>query len=166
MDKFWENGELLHWCIQNIPPSHWCEWYGQIRFGSGMSPHKIQKRSLESISACYAQNCPILPEFLTAHGNARYTIHAQRTAFFLSTRCSQALRDFRRRMESGAIVGIGAAAAPSKPAGSAAPTERASTSIVTGAATAAGGSSPVVNTARTRITTAGAGPGPGPGPAA
>ena len=124
------------------------------------------RKDLESISACYAQNRPILPEFLTAHGNARYTIHAQRTAFFLSTRCSQALRDFRRRMESGAIVGIGAAAAPSKPAGSAAPTERASTSIVTGAATAAGGSSPVVNTARTRITTAGAGPGPGPGPAA
>ena len=84
MDKFWENGELLHWCIQNIPPSHWCEWYGQIRFGSGMSPHKIQKRSLESISACYAQNRPILPEFLKAHGNARY-IQSMRNAphFFL-----------------------------------------------------------------------------------
>ena len=166
MDKFWENGELLHWCIQNIPPSHWCEWYGQIRFGSGMSPHKIQKRFGKHISLlCTKPSDPARVSESTWQ-RPLHPIYAQRTAFIPRRACSQALRDFRRRMESGAIVGIGAAAAPSKPAGSAAPTERASTSIVTGAATAAGGSSPVVNTARTRITTAGAGPGPGPGPAA
>ena len=42
------------------------------------------RKDLESISACYAQNRPILPEFLKAHGNARY-IQSMRNAphFFL-----------------------------------------------------------------------------------